>query len=125
MNPYLIDCHRRQRLCTSVVALTALCASFTTVLMAQPEITSMSDNAKAHWQDSEVDLLLQHLIHNRAAGGDGGNFTMPTFNSAATAINDNHAVQTIGPPKTGKMVKTKWTSVCDHFLNDYKITSMF
>jgi hypothetical protein len=93
--------------------------------MAQPEATSMSDNAKAHWQDTEVDLLLQHLIHNWAAGGDGGNFMMPTFNSTATAINDSHAIQTIGPSKTGKMVKTKWTSVCDHFLNDYKFTSMF
>ncbi|KAG1787888.1 uncharacterized protein HD556DRAFT_1246200 [Suillus plorans] len=71
----------------------------------------MSDNIKAHWQDTEVDLLLQHLIQNRAAGGDGGNFTMPTFNSAATAINDSHAIQTIGPPKTSKMVKTKWTSL--------------
>ncbi|KAG2126566.1 uncharacterized protein EDB93DRAFT_1097036 [Suillus bovinus] len=69
----------------------------------------MLDNVKAHWQDTEVDLLLQHLIQNRAAGGDGGNFMMPTFNSAATAINDNHAIQTIGPPKTCKMVKTKWT----------------
>ncbi|KAG1824517.1 uncharacterized protein BJ212DRAFT_1295665 [Suillus subaureus] len=111
MNSYLIDYYRQQRLCTSVVALTALCASFTTVLMAQPEVTSMSDNAKAHWQDAEVDVLLHHLIQNQAAGGDGGNFMMPTFNSAAAAINDNDVIQTIGPPKTGKMVKTKWTSL--------------
>ncbi|KAG2131729.1 uncharacterized protein EDB93DRAFT_1255425 [Suillus bovinus] len=75
--------------------------------MAQPEVTL--DNAKAHWQDAEVDVLLHHLIQNQAVGGDGGNFTMPTFNSAATAINNNDAIQTIGPPKTGKMVKTKWT----------------
>jgi hypothetical protein len=52
--------------------------------MAQPEVTSMLDNTKAHWQDSEVDLLLQHLIHNQAADGDGRNLMMPTFNSAAT-----------------------------------------
>ncbi|KAG1759924.1 hypothetical protein EDD22DRAFT_848878 [Suillus occidentalis] len=77
--------------------------------MAQPEVTSMSDNTKAYWQDIEVDLLLQHLIYNQAVGGDGRNFTIPTFNSVATAINDSHAIQTISPPKTGKMVKTKWT----------------
>ncbi|KAG1816336.1 uncharacterized protein BJ212DRAFT_1503075 [Suillus subaureus] len=77
--------------------------------MAQPEVTSMSDNTKAHWQDAEVDALLHHLIQNWAAGGNGGNFTMPTFNSAAAAINDNDVIQTIGPPKMGKMVKTKWT----------------
>ncbi|KAG2342483.1 hypothetical protein BDR05DRAFT_1025897 [Suillus weaverae] len=110
MNPYLIDCHRQQRLCTSVIALTTLCASFTTVLMAQPEVTSQTDNtAKAHWQDTEVDILLRHLFQNWAAGGDGGSFTMPTFNSAATSINAEASIQTIGPPKTGKMVKTKWT----------------
>ncbi|KAG1901665.1 uncharacterized protein F5891DRAFT_1172444 [Suillus fuscotomentosus] len=108
--PYLIDCHYQQRICTSVIALTAICASFTTVLMAQPEITQQTDNSsKAHWQDSEVDVLLHHLVENRAAGGDGGNFSMPTYNSVVAAINADHAIQTIGPLKTAKMVKTKWT----------------
>ncbi|KAG1790749.1 hypothetical protein EV424DRAFT_1279702, partial [Suillus variegatus] len=63
------------------------------------------------WQDAEVDVLLHHLIENRASGGDGGNFSMPTYNSAAAAINTDGTIQTIGPPKTGKMVKTKWTSL--------------
>ncbi|KAG1869433.1 hypothetical protein DFJ58DRAFT_855793 [Suillus subalutaceus] len=128
MNSYLIDYYRQQRLCTSVVALTALCASFTTVLMAQPEVTSMPDNAaKVHWQETEVDVLLQHLIENRAAGGDGGNFTNTTFNSAATAINDNHAIQTIGPPKTARMVRTKWTSLKKIFnqIENYRNVSGF
>ncbi|KAG2356877.1 hypothetical protein BDR07DRAFT_1491350 [Suillus spraguei] len=78
--------------------------------MAQPEITSQPDNAKAHWQDIEVDVLLHYLIENQAASGDGGNFTMSTFNNAAAAINADAAIQTIGPQKTGKMVKMKWTS---------------
>ncbi|KAG2064471.1 hypothetical protein BDR04DRAFT_1110057 [Suillus decipiens] len=47
MNSYLIDCHHQQRIYTSVIALTAICASFTTVLMAQPEITLQANNAKA------------------------------------------------------------------------------
>jgi len=124
MNSYLIDCHRRQRICTSVIALTAICANFTTVLMAQPETTQQADHSKAHWQASEVDVLLQHLIKNRAAGGDGGNFPMPTHNSAAAAINANQVIQTIGPQKTGKMVKTKWTSVRDLILidSDHELT---
>ncbi|KAG1846365.1 hypothetical protein C8R48DRAFT_730233, partial [Suillus tomentosus] len=80
--------------------------------MAQPEIAQQTDNSsKAHWQDSEVDVLLRHLVENRAAGGDGGNFSMPTYNSAAAAINADQAIQTIGPLKTGKMAKTKWTSL--------------
>ncbi|KAG1828580.1 hypothetical protein EV424DRAFT_1536589 [Suillus variegatus] len=45
----------------------------------------------------EVDVLLYHLIENRAAG--------------VAAINADQAIQTIGPLKTGKMVKTKWTSL--------------
>ncbi|KAG2368004.1 hypothetical protein BDR07DRAFT_1478596 [Suillus spraguei] len=111
MNSYLIDCHCRQRIYTSVIALTSICASFTTVLVDQPEITLQADNAKAHWQDIKVDVLLHYLIENRAASGDGGNFTMSTFNNAAAAINTDAAIQTIGPQKTGKMVKTKWTSL--------------
>ncbi|KAG2365329.1 hypothetical protein BDR07DRAFT_1481453 [Suillus spraguei] len=79
--------------------------------MAQPEITSQADNAKAHWQDIEVDVLLHHLIENQAVSGDGGNFTMSTFNNAAAAINADAAIHTIGPQKTGKMFKTKWTSL--------------
>ncbi|KAG1836443.1 hypothetical protein DFJ58DRAFT_734972 [Suillus subalutaceus] len=82
--------------------------------MAQPEITqTAADNLKpkAQWQDSEVDILLQHFIWNHAAIGDGGNFSGPTFNSAATAINSDETIQTMGPPKTGNMVKTKWTAL--------------
>ncbi|KAG2066415.1 hypothetical protein BDR04DRAFT_1160304, partial [Suillus decipiens] len=79
--------------------------------MAQPEITLQADNAKAHWQDIEVDVLLHYLIENRAADGDGGNFTMSTFNAAAAAINADTVIQTIGPQKMGKMFKTKWTSL--------------
>ncbi|KAG1800736.1 uncharacterized protein HD556DRAFT_1438735 [Suillus plorans] len=79
--------------------------------MAQPEVTQQTDSSKAHWQDAEVEVLLHHLIENRASGGDGGNVSMPTYNSAAAAINTDGTIQTIGPPKTGKMVKTKWTSL--------------
>ncbi|KAG1874754.1 hypothetical protein DFJ58DRAFT_721749 [Suillus subalutaceus] len=82
--------------------------------MAQPEITqTAADNLepKAQWQDSEVDILLQHFIQNHAAIGDSGNFSGPTFNSAATAINSDETIQTMGPPKTGNMVKTKWTAL--------------
>ncbi|KAG2122177.1 hypothetical protein BD769DRAFT_1389807 [Suillus cothurnatus] len=118
-----IDYHRRQRIYTSVIALTAICVNFTSVLMAQPEVaqfTQQIDASKAHWQEAEVDVLLHHLIENRAAGGDGGNFQLSTYNSAAAAINSNGTITTMGPPKTGKMVKTKWTSI-----ETYRNTSGF
>ncbi|KAG1868309.1 hypothetical protein DFJ58DRAFT_723563 [Suillus subalutaceus] len=82
--------------------------------MAQPEITQTAANnlkPKAQWQDSEVDILLQHFIQNHAVIGNGGNFSGPTFNSAATAINSDETIQTMGPPKMGNMVKTKWTTL--------------
>ncbi|KAG2141462.1 hypothetical protein BD769DRAFT_1662365 [Suillus cothurnatus] len=82
--------------------------------MAQPEVaqfTQQIDASKAHWQEVEVDVLLHHLIENRVAGGDGGNFQLSTYNSAAAAINSNGTITTMGPSKTGKMIKTKWTSL--------------
>ncbi|KAG2072135.1 hypothetical protein BDR04DRAFT_1117185 [Suillus decipiens] len=109
-----MDYHHWQRIYTSVIALTAICVNFTSVLMAQPEVaqfTQQIDASKAHWQEAEVDVLLHHLIENRAAGGDGGNFQLSTYNSAAAAINSNGTITTMGPPKMGKMVKTKWTSI--------------
>ncbi|KAG2356898.1 hypothetical protein BDR07DRAFT_1491307 [Suillus spraguei] len=72
--------------------------------MAQLEITLQADNAKAHWQDIEVDVLLHYLIENQAASGDGRNFTMSTFNNAAAAINADAAIQTIGPQKTAQKI---------------------
>jgi len=95
-----MDYHHRQRIYTSVIALTAICVNFTSVLMAQPEVaqfTQQIDASKAHWQEAEVDVLLHHLIENRAAGGDGGNFQLSTYNSAAAAINSNGTITTMGP----------------------------
>ncbi|KAG2075321.1 hypothetical protein BDR04DRAFT_34972 [Suillus decipiens] len=98
--------------------------------MAQPEVaqfTQQIDASKAHWQEAEVDVLLHHLIENQAAGGDGGNFQLSTYNSAAAAINSNGTITTMGPPKTGKMVKTKWTSLKKifHQIETYCNTSGF
>ncbi|KAG2076116.1 hypothetical protein BDR04DRAFT_1149842 [Suillus decipiens] len=81
--------------------------------MAQPEITSQANNAKAHWQDIEVDVLLHYLIENRAVGGDGGNFTMSTFNVAAAAINADTAIQTIGPQKTAQKIFNQIEIYCN------------
>jgi hypothetical protein len=42
-----MDYHRRQRIYTSVIALTAICVNFTSVLMAQPEVAQFTQQIDA------------------------------------------------------------------------------
>jgi hypothetical protein len=98
----------QHRLWAGAAAITALCAHYTTVLMA----TSSVQSAKARWSDSEVNALLDYLHEHKAEAGDGGNFKANTFNGAAARIKQ-HLSQ--GPTKTSKMCKGKWISVCQFF----------
>jgi hypothetical protein len=94
---------RQRRLWAGAIALTALCAQYTTFLMAQP---SKAD--KAQWNENEVTALVDYLFLHKSEAGEGGSFKMATFNAAAASIVSHH---THGPAKTGLMCKTKWTSV--------------
>jgi hypothetical protein len=94
----------RRRLQAGVIAIAALCAQYTSVIM-MPQSTS---SPKAQWNEQEVTALLEYLHGHKAEAGDGGSFKMSTLNGAATHI-QQHLTQ--GPVKTGKMCKTKWTAV--------------
>ena len=59
---------------------------------------------KAHWNDQTIDALLVYLRDHYAEGGNNGTFKIGTFNAVS---------QSIGPPQTGKVFKTKWISVCN------------
>jgi hypothetical protein len=107
MNSYSFDNQRRTQICAWVVTITAICAHYTSVLMAQP--VQFAD--KAHWNDLEIHALLDYLVLNRAQGGDGGNFPQETYNKAAVLLNADETLESVGALKTGKKVKTKWTSV--------------
>lgn len=66
------------------------------------------DVGKAQWNNIEIAKLVDYLYEHCAQGGDTGNFRDTVYNSAAEYIWPFH---TMGPIKTGKMVKNKWTWV--------------
>src|SRR6267154_3386002 len=49
------------------------------------------------------------LYEHRSEGSGNGNFKAQTLNNAAKSI---ASLRSMGPVKSGKMVRTKWTSVC-------------
>jgi hypothetical protein len=88
---------------TPLLALTALSAQYTTVLMSlKPE--------RADWNANETAALVDYLYEHKSEAGDGGSFKNQTFNAAVQAIS---GFRTAGPPKTAKMCKTKWAAVSD------------
>jgi hypothetical protein len=66
---------------------------------------------RAHWNEVEINELVDFLHGKRSEVGDGGNFRAKIYNATADHI-ASHLTQ--GPKKTGKMCKTKWISVCYH-----------
>jgi hypothetical protein len=71
---------------------------------------SLKDSQKAAWTSEETTAFVNFLYENRAEAGDGGNFKATTHANAAEAI--SHLLR-VGPKKTGKMCKTKYTGVSD------------
>ncbi|KAF8814585.1 hypothetical protein BYT27DRAFT_7082006 [Phlegmacium glaucopus] len=67
-----------------------------------------SSHEKAQWSDWEITGLVDYLYEHKSEMGDTGMFKMSTFNAVADSISD---LLTDGPPKTGKMCKTKWQSL--------------
>jgi len=72
---------------------------------------SANDKEKAHWNEPEVTAFIDYLYNHRPGAeiGDAGNFRLTTYNAAVDHIVPYHSS---GPKKTGKMCKTKWSSVC-------------
>ena len=63
---------------------------------------------RAQWTDLETHALLDYLIEHQSEGGDGMNFKPATFEKALDYIAPHH---TKGPPKTGKMLHTRYKTV--------------
>ena len=61
-----------------------------------------------HWTVEDEVVLIDFLLLHAAAGGDGGNFKMVTFNAAAPVIDAKRAK---GGPKTAKACQNKYNSV--------------
>jgi hypothetical protein len=100
MNTYEGVCRHHLRAFTA--ALASLITWFTLLIMATPTVAE-----KVVWNPAETMGLIDFLIEHRSEG-DGVNFKTSTFNAAAAAI---APFWTVGPAKTGKMCKTKWSGV--------------
>jgi hypothetical protein len=68
----------------------------------------------ACWDKQQTNCILESLLKYMSEAGDGGNYTMATLNKVASEIPLH--LQTMGPRKTGQMVKRKWFEVCSFSL---------
>jgi hypothetical protein len=103
------------KLFAGAVFITAICAQYTTLLMAQPEVHSNQGKVPhAQWSDNEITALVDYLYEHRSNAEGGGSFKTKVLADAADYINNNEDLATtrMGPPKTAKSVRNKWTSVC-------------
>jgi hypothetical protein len=100
-----VNCHHCQNrlLILGVAAATSVCLHYATLLMSQ-------DQQKAVWSSEETAAFIKYLYENRSQAGDGGNFKSATFTATSEVISP---LLQYGPKKTGKMCRTKWTSVSD------------
>ncbi|KAF8143240.1 hypothetical protein K438DRAFT_2029674 [Mycena galopus ATCC 62051] len=70
-----------------------------------PLPVNLPDSGHASWLDPDCVELLEYLVLNKAAAGDGGNFKMVTFRGAAAVVNK---IRTKGGPKTAKSCQNKY-----------------
>ncbi|KAG1849748.1 hypothetical protein F4604DRAFT_1934776 [Suillus subluteus] len=93
-----------KRLFAGAVAITAICAQYTTLLMAQPEVNNPPQTRapNAQWNDQEVTTLIDFL-YDHCSEGTGGHFKPKVFGSAAQFINNDEelALNQLGPPTSG------------------------
>ena len=103
---------RQVVIAAAAAAVVALCAQYATLvaLEEEQEEEQKALNLKAVWSREETTALIDYLYEHRSQVGSGGNFKAATFDAAAEAISP---LLKDGPTKTGRMCKTKWSSVSD------------
>ena len=97
--------YHRQKILTSALALTALCAQLTTLMAA---LFQEAKKENVSWNEWETRELVQFFWEHGAESGDGGNFKPATYHAAAQHVAPH---LTLGPAKAANNVKTKWTAV--------------
>ncbi|KAG2052217.1 hypothetical protein BDR06DRAFT_973203 [Suillus hirtellus] len=108
--PYYSPAEWWQRLFAGALAITATCAQYTTLLMAQPEV-HQARVPHAQWNDGEIAALINYLYDHCSDAEGGGNFKTKVLADAAEHINSDEdlAAAQMGPPKIAKSVCNKWT----------------
>ena len=89
----------------AVLALTSVCAQYTTLLIAH---TDPKPSKQAQWDEGEIEALVEYLYTYHSEAGDSG-FKSSTFNNAAAHI---APLLVSGQVKEGKHCHTKWVAVC-------------
>lgn len=109
-----------QQFYIGLTAITIICVQFLNLLMS---LEPSGGSEKAHWNDKETEALLDHLIMNKTLGQGNGNFKDQVFTSAVEAIS---GFLSIGPVKTARTCKNKWTTVsssCYLLITAYRSTT--
>ncbi|KAG2094637.1 uncharacterized protein F5147DRAFT_778943 [Suillus discolor] len=104
---YPVDIQQCNRLIASAIAITAICAQYTTLIMAQPEAHNNTMKSQpAHWINEEITVLINHMYDHCTDSEGSGNFKPQVYTSAVTTINDDPNLQPmqIGPAKTVDIV---------------------
>ncbi|KAG1764575.1 hypothetical protein EV702DRAFT_1204956 [Suillus placidus] len=112
-NPHL-TLAQQGKLFAGAVVITAICAQYTTLLMAQPEVHSNQTKVPhVQWSDNEITTLVDYLHQHRSIAEGGGNFKIQALADAANHINNDEDLATtcMGSPKTAKSVRNKWPSL--------------
>ncbi|KAG2358580.1 hypothetical protein BDR07DRAFT_1489335 [Suillus spraguei] len=87
--PYL-TLEQHKRLFAGAVAITAICAQYTTLLMAQPEVNAppQSKAPPTQWNDGKTAALVNYLYDHCSEAEVAGNFKQQVLSSAAEYINN-------------------------------------
>ena len=67
---------------------------------------------RAEWNEAEIHGMLDYLNQHKSAMGKARNFKASAYSGVAEKI-AQHLMA--GLAKTGKMVKSKWQSVCSYY----------
>ncbi|KAG1820577.1 uncharacterized protein BJ212DRAFT_1297943 [Suillus subaureus] len=104
---------RCKRLFAGAVVITVICAQYTTLLMAQPEVNApcQPKAPSVHWNEDDIATLIDYLYEHHSQAEGGGNFKQQVLENAAVFINTHKPLQAkqSGALKTAKAVQSKWT----------------
>lgn len=103
-----LTCHRLKHLWAGTIAITTLWIQFASLSMLCPTPATAATQ-KAHWNNKEVQVLLEFLKSQASTSEGTGNFKEKAFNGI---INPLKPLLTQGPVKMAKMCFMKWTNVC-------------
>jgi len=96
--------------------LSSLVAQYTISLLMAQSSREAAKNVNAHWEDTEIEALLRHLIDRNPGHEGSGGFNNQVFQGAISVIAPFYKK---GAVKDVKIIKRKWTNVRIISLSDH------